>query len=164
MKQPAITLRSSRFLATCRINFAAQITFGRPEQAPAGIHQAIASAYAWLPGSARNAKSRSSKIGPINLGVKQTGERRAGNPRSAFEVAEGQSGTLCPLASMSWKWPDIGSRVSREVHARPGGESPPGTALFVSDAPGRRTLTIEPDAFRLLASAYTPVYAVRRNR
>jgi hypothetical protein len=40
-----------------------------------------------LPGSARLAKSRASRIGPITLGVKQTGERRAGNPHAAFEVA-----------------------------------------------------------------------------
>src|ERR1700758_4607548 len=40
-----------------------------------------------LPGSARLAESRASRIGPINLGVKQTGERRAGNPHTAFEVA-----------------------------------------------------------------------------
>ncbi len=42
----------------------------------------------WLSGSARYAESRSGEIGPINLGVKQTGERRAGNPHTAFEVAE----------------------------------------------------------------------------
>src|SRR6516162_7006687 len=33
------------------------------------------------------AESRAGRIGPINLGVKQTGERRAGNPHAAFEVA-----------------------------------------------------------------------------
>ena len=38
-------------------------------------------------GTARNAESRSGRIGLINLGVKQTGERRAGNPHAAFDVA-----------------------------------------------------------------------------
>src|SRR6516165_10791917 len=33
------------------------------------------------------AESRAGRIGPINLGVKQTGERRAGNPHAAFEEA-----------------------------------------------------------------------------
>jgi hypothetical protein len=41
-----------------------------------------------LPGSARNAESRFGRIGPITLEVKQTGERRAGNPHAAFDVAE----------------------------------------------------------------------------
>ena len=29
-----------------------------------------------------------------------------------------QSNSLCPLASMAWQRPNIGSRVNREVHAR----------------------------------------------
>ena len=33
------------------------------------------------------AESRPSTIGPINLEVKQTGERSAGNPHAAFDVA-----------------------------------------------------------------------------
>ena len=36
----------------------------------------------------RHAMAFRGGIGPINLGVKQTGERRAGNPHAAFEVAE----------------------------------------------------------------------------
>src|SRR3954471_9331190 len=40
-----------------------------------------------LSGSAVRAESRPSRIGPINLGVKQTGERSAGNPHAAFDVA-----------------------------------------------------------------------------
>ena len=40
-----------------------------------------------LSGSARIAESRSSTIGPITLEVKQTGERSAGNPHAAFDVA-----------------------------------------------------------------------------
>src|SRR6516165_10006688 len=40
-----------------------------------------------LPGSAVRAESRHGRIGPINLGVKQTGERSAGNPHAAFDVA-----------------------------------------------------------------------------
>src|SRR5215475_6872520 len=41
----------------------------------------------WLQGSVAAAKSRSSRIGHINLGMKQTGERSAGNPHAAFDVA-----------------------------------------------------------------------------
>ena len=40
-----------------------------------------------LQGSVASADSRSSKIGPITLEVKQAGERRAGNPHAAFDVA-----------------------------------------------------------------------------
>ena len=40
-----------------------------------------------LPSSARHAERRPSVIGPINLGTKQTGERRVGNPHAAFDVA-----------------------------------------------------------------------------
>src|SRR6266705_1782026 len=41
----------------------------------------------WLQGAMADAESRSSRIGPITLEVKQTGERRAGNPHAAFDVA-----------------------------------------------------------------------------
>src|SRR6516225_6616849 len=40
-----------------------------------------------LPGSATAVESRSSRIGPISLGAKQTGERSAGNPHAACDVA-----------------------------------------------------------------------------
>src|SRR5215470_13555369 len=40
-----------------------------------------------LSGSAARAKSRPGRIGPISLGAKQAGERRAGNPHAAFDVA-----------------------------------------------------------------------------
>src|SRR4029077_1906634 len=40
-----------------------------------------------LPGSPTAAESRPSKIGPISLGVKQTGERSAGNLHAAFDEA-----------------------------------------------------------------------------
>src|SRR5438477_12663473 len=40
-----------------------------------------------LPSSARHAERRPSMIGPINLGTKQTGERRVGNPHAASDVA-----------------------------------------------------------------------------
>src|SRR5215813_3581000 len=40
-----------------------------------------------LSGSAARAESRPGRIGPISLGAKQTGERRAGNPHAAFDVA-----------------------------------------------------------------------------
>ncbi len=40
-----------------------------------------------LQGSPARAESRSGRIGPISLGAKQTGERSAGNPHAAFDVA-----------------------------------------------------------------------------
>jgi hypothetical protein len=40
-----------------------------------------------LSGSAVRAESRSGGIGPISLEAKQTGERSAGNPHAAFDVA-----------------------------------------------------------------------------
>jgi hypothetical protein len=40
-----------------------------------------------LLGSAVRGESRPGRIGPISLGAKQTGERRAGNPHAAFDVA-----------------------------------------------------------------------------
>src|SRR5215467_6518742 len=40
-----------------------------------------------LQSSSTTAESRPSRIGPINLGMKQTGERSEGNPHAAFDVA-----------------------------------------------------------------------------
>src|SRR5438445_9989384 len=40
-----------------------------------------------LSGSAVRTESRPSRIGPISLGAKQTGERSAGNPHAAFDEA-----------------------------------------------------------------------------
>src|ERR1700741_383417 len=40
-----------------------------------------------LSGSPVRAESRPGRIGHISLGAKQTGERRAGNPHAAFDVA-----------------------------------------------------------------------------
>src|SRR6478736_10303550 len=40
-----------------------------------------------LSGSAARTESRPARIGPINLDAKQTGERSAGNPHAAFDVA-----------------------------------------------------------------------------
>jgi hypothetical protein len=47
----------------------------------------ISAAVQRLQGSLANAESRPSTIGPITLEVKQTGERSAGNPHAAFDVA-----------------------------------------------------------------------------
>jgi hypothetical protein len=41
----------------------------------------------WLQGSVASAESRPGRIGPITLEVKQAGERSAGNPHAAFDVA-----------------------------------------------------------------------------
>jgi hypothetical protein len=40
-----------------------------------------------LSGPAVRAESRPGRIGRINLGAKQTGERKAGNPHAAFDMA-----------------------------------------------------------------------------
>ena len=47
----------------------------------------ISAAVQRLQGSVAYAESRPSTIGPITLEVKQTGERSAGNPHAAFDVA-----------------------------------------------------------------------------
>ena len=39
-------------------------------------------------GSTASAESRPSRIGPITLDAKQTGERSEGNPYATFDVAE----------------------------------------------------------------------------
>jgi hypothetical protein len=43
-------------------------------------------AFQRLSSATRQAESRPSRIGPINLGMKQMGERSAGNPHAAFDV------------------------------------------------------------------------------
>jgi hypothetical protein len=47
----------------------------------------ITAAVQRLQGSVVDAESRPCTIGPITLEVKQTGERSAGNPHAAFDVA-----------------------------------------------------------------------------
>src|SRR5712671_4181585 len=47
----------------------------------------ISAAVQRLQGSLANAESRPSTIGPHTLEVKQTGERSAGSPHAAFDVA-----------------------------------------------------------------------------
>src|ERR1700720_3908257 len=47
----------------------------------------ISAAVQRLQGSAGHAESRHGSIGPISLEVKQTGERSAGKPHAAFDVA-----------------------------------------------------------------------------
>src|SRR5208337_5386677 len=41
-----------------------------------------------------------------------------GSARLVRPATSGEPPALCPLASMSWQRPNIGSRVNREVHAR----------------------------------------------
>src|SRR5262252_6129626 len=43
----------------------------------------------WLQGSTASAESRPSRIGPITLDAKQTGERSEGNPYATFDVRRG---------------------------------------------------------------------------
>ena len=44
----------------------------------------------WLPSGSTSTESRSGRIGPIILEAKQTGERSAGNPHAAFDVASSE--------------------------------------------------------------------------
>jgi hypothetical protein len=54
----------------------------------------ISAAVQRLQGSMVHAESRPSTIGPITLEVKQTGERSAGNPHAAFDVAGWKRSTV----------------------------------------------------------------------
>ena len=71
-----------------------------------------------LSGSAVRAESRPGRIGPISLGAKQTGERRAGNPHAAafapfLKRYPGEPGhSFSVLASASHR----DSQLSAETH------------------------------------------------
>ena len=60
-----------------------------------------------------------------------------GRERLVRHDTPGQPNTLCSLDVMSWQRPNIGSRVTREGHARfwesPGGEIPPGDSTTCED-------------------------------
>ena len=58
------------------------------------------------------------RIGPISLGAKQTGERSAGNPHAAFDVAG--AGNVVRLFNL-----DQYRRASPRPYRREGGESHP---------------------------------------
>ena len=100
-----------------------------------------------LSGLAVRAESRPGRIGPISLGAKQTGERRAGNPHAAFDVAG--------IGNVAWSRCcdtrrrkgettgntnfDLNRRASpRPYLGAPGGETPLG------DSTRARMPTIEP--------------------
>ena len=72
-----------------------------------------------LSGSAVRAESRPGRIGPISLGATQTGERRAGNPHAAPDVA----GT----GNMAW------SRCCE--HSQTKGETTGNTNIDLTGAP-----------------------------
>src|SRR5271169_6895515 len=96
-----------------------------------------------LSGSAVRAESRPGRIGPISLGAKQTGERRAGNPHAAFDVAG--------IGNVAWSRCcdtrrrkgettgntniDLNRRASpRPYLGAPRGEIPPGDSTITSSA------------------------------
>src|SRR3984893_7064295 len=69
----------------------------------------ISAAVQRLQGSVVNAESRPSTIGPITLEVKQTGERSAGNPHAAFDVAGAGNvarSRWCDTRKRSGRWGD----------------------------------------------------------
>src|SRR6266487_659721 len=94
-----------------------------------------------LSGSAGRAESRPGRIRPISLGAKQTGERRAGNPHAAFDVAG--------IGNVAWSRCcdtrrrkgeatgntniDLNRRASpRPYLGAPGGEIPPGDSTVAT--------------------------------
>src|SRR6202171_1129991 len=95
----------------------------------------ITAAVQRLQGSVVDAESRPCTIGPIILEVKQTGERSAGNPHAAFDVAGAGN-----VAQSRWCDPrkrkgettgntnfDLNRRASpRRYLGSTGGEIPPG--------------------------------------
>ena len=100
-----------------------------------------------LSGLAVRAESRPGRIGPISLGAKQTGERRAGNPHAAFDVAG--------IGNVAWSRCcdtrrrkgettgntniDLNRRASpRPYLGAPGGAIPPGDSTYPDRLIGRR--------------------------
>src|SRR5258705_6595394 len=88
-----------------------------------------------LSGLAVRAESRPGRIGPISLGAKQTGERRAGNPHAAFDVAGVGNvawARCCDTRRRKGETTgntniDLKRRASpRPYLGAPGGENPPG--------------------------------------
>src|SRR6202140_5761387 len=113
----------------------------------------ISAAVQQLQGSVVYAESCPSTIGPITLEVKQTGERSAGNPHAAFDVAGAGNvarSRYCdtrkrksePTGNTNF---DLNRRASpRPYLGEPGGEIPPGDStistverrpLFVGSTP-----------------------------
>ena len=96
-----------------------------------------------LPGSPTAAESRPSKIGPISLGVKQTGERSAGNLHAAFDEAGAGNvarSRWCDTRRRKGETTgntnfDLNRRASpRPYLGAPGGEIPPGDSTLVVSA------------------------------
>jgi hypothetical protein len=94
-----------------------------------------------LSGSAVRAESRPGRIGPISLEAKQTGERRAGNPHAAFDVAGTGNAAwsrCCDTRRRKGETTgntniDLNRRASpRPYLGAPGGEIPPGDSTFAS--------------------------------
>src|SRR6202521_2243386 len=99
-----------------------------------------------LLGSAARTGSRPRRIGPINLDAKQAGERSAGNPHAAFDVAGTGNvawSRCCDTrrrkgeATRNTNF-DLNRRASpRPYLGAPGGEIPPGDSTIA-------TLTVRP--------------------
>src|SRR6476646_4841944 len=88
-----------------------------------------------LSGAAARIESRPGRIGPINLDAKQTGERSAGNPHAAFDVAGTGNvawSRCCDTRRRKSETTgntnfDLNRRASpRPYLGAPGGETPPG--------------------------------------
>src|SRR5215468_812824 len=73
--------------AAAVVNPGCALTDFNAEEAEYAMAVQISAAVQRLQGSLANAESRPGTTGPITLEVKQTGERSAGNPHAAFDVA-----------------------------------------------------------------------------
>src|SRR6266436_10383452 len=95
-----------------------------------------------LPSSARHAERRPSMIGPINLGTKQTGERRVGNPHAAFDVAGTGNAAWSRCCDTRRRKGEATGNTNFDLHRRasprpylgaPRGEIPPGRLAILDD-------------------------------
>src|ERR1700719_4482579 len=116
--------------------------FRRHQSQPVAVR--ILAAVQRLPGSPTAAESRPSKIGPISLGVKQTGERSAGNLHAAFDEAGAGNvarSRWCDTRRRKGETTgntnfDLNRRASpRPYLGAPEGEIPPGDSTLASVLP-----------------------------
>src|SRR5580704_8584893 len=118
----------------------------------------ISAAVQRLQGSVAYAESRPSTIGPITLEVKQTGERSAGNPHAAFDVAGAGNvarSKWCDTRKRKGETTgntnfDLNRRASpRPYLGEPGGESPPGHSTFSTKRGRQRLVCLTSDRSRI---------------
>src|SRR6266571_5300340 len=102
-----------------------------------------------LSGSAVRAESRPGRIGPISLGAKQTGERRAGNPHAAFDVAGTGNVAWSRCCDTRRRKGETTGNTNVDLHRRAsprpylreaGGETPPACSPVVTVRPACENL------------------------